>query len=134
MKLQKLLGDRFLLARRGIIVLLAGLLIFYHIDKVSGLYFGANANDHSSMIDLQSTLRLAIALSLALVVFGIRPAVWAMWLSITALVITQYLVHYGPQPPEFTLSRSGFSYLRGFIFPTIITLVFPYKQTAPKGT
>ncbi len=76
------------------------------------------------MIYLQSFIRISISVSLILVVIGMQKALWSMWISISALVITQYVVHYGPQPPKFTLLRSGFSYLRGFIFPTIITVVF----------
>lgn len=134
MKIASNSTPKFLKTRRGIILLLAGLLIFYHVSLVYDLYLGAKAGDQPTMIDLQSFLRIAIATSLTLVVFGVRRALWGMWLSISALIITQYIVHYGPNPPEFTLSRSGFSYLRGFIFPTIITLVFPYGHKSLRNT
>ncbi|WP_286829803.1 MULTISPECIES: hypothetical protein [Kordiimonas] len=132
MQLSSLLGDRFTKSRLAIIILLAGLLVFYHISTVYDLYLGDGMADHPLMIHIQSALRLSIAASLMLVVIGVRRALYAMWLTIGGLVLTQYIVHFGSNPPEFALERSAFSYLRGFIFPTIITLLFPYRKS-PKS-
>jgi hypothetical protein len=62
--------------------------------------------------------------SLLLVVCGVRGALWGMWFSIGGLVATQYWAHFGNLPVDFTKGRHRLSYLKGFIFPTIITLAF----------
>jgi hypothetical protein len=48
-----------------------------------------------------------------------------MQLCINALVATHYWAHFGNWPVDFTAGRHQLSYLKGFIFPTIITLAFP---------
>ena len=117
-------GKAALLFRRGIILLLAGLLIFYHTYTLSDLYLGAGASVHTKYEYVQSTLRVGIALSLLLVVFGSRRALWGMWTAITGLIVTHYWAHFGNLPVDFTQGRHPLSYLKGFIIPTIITLAF----------
>lgn len=117
--------ERFPRVRIGLVFTLAGLLIFYHLNTVYDHYLGDGSNALGAMVDLQPAIRIAIVLSLTSVIFGVRHGILGMWLSITALVLTQYIDHYGPEPSAHTLARSGFSYLRGFIVPTIITLVIP---------
>ncbi|GAB3018320.1 hypothetical protein [Bowmanella dokdonensis] len=73
---------------------------------------------------IQSVLRALITISLLLVVFGVRWALWGMWLSIGGLVATHYWAHLGNLPVDFTEGRHPLSYLRGFIFPALITLAF----------
>jgi glucan phosphoethanolaminetransferase (alkaline phosphatase superfamily) len=118
-------NEKFVRTRRAIVFALAGLLIFYHLNTVYGHYLGDGSNALGAMADLQSFIRIAVILSLTLVVFNVRYGLLSMWVSITALVLTQFIDHYGPEPSAHTLARSGFSYLRGFIVPTIITLVIP---------
>lgn len=65
--------------RRGFIFLLAGLLIFYHIKIVYGLYLGGASGVHDTMTNVQSFIRIAVALSLTIVIFGMRFALWGMW-------------------------------------------------------
>ena len=113
-----------LLFRRGIILLLAGLLIFYHTYTLFDLYLGAGTSVHTKYEYVQSTLRVGITLSLLLVVFGSRRALWGMWTAITGLIVTHYWAHFGNLPVDFTQGRHPLSYLKGFIIPTIITLAF----------
>jgi hypothetical protein len=126
------------LVRRFIILVLAGLLIFHHSIILYNLYIGAGDiyNLYGSsggalawFENLQSALRAVIVVSLLLVVFGVRPALWVMWAGISGLVATQYWAHFGDLPVAFTEGRHPLSYLRGFIFPTIITLMFPSSRS-----
>jgi hypothetical protein len=116
--------SRFLFFRRLIIFVLAGLLIYYHIFTLHDLYLGAGASAHTTFEYVQSVLRVVIILSLLLVVFGSRWALWGMWAGITGLIATHYWAHFGNLPVDFTEGRHPLSYLKGFIFPTIITLAF----------
>jgi len=116
--------SRFLFFRRMIIFVLAGLLIYYHTFTLYDLYLGAGTSAHTTFEYLQSVLRVVITLSLLLVVFGNRWALWGMWAGITGLIATHYWAHFGNLPVDFTLGRHPLSYLKGFIFPTIITLAF----------
>ena len=116
--------SRFLLFRHLIIIVLAGLLIFYHIFTLCDLYLGAGTSTHTTFEYVQSGLRGMITLSLLLVVFGKRWALWGMWAGITGLIATHYWAHFGNLPVDFTLGRHPLSYLKGFIFPSIITMAF----------
>jgi hypothetical protein len=114
----------FLLFRRLVILVLAGLLIYYHTYTLYDLYVGAGTSAHTTFEYVQSFLRAVIALSLLLVVFGSRRALWGMWVGIVGLIATHYWAHFGNLPVDFTKGRHPLSYLKGFIFPTIITLAF----------
>ncbi len=128
-----LAADRFLLLRRVIVGVLAGLLIFYHVTVLYDLYVGVG--NHEGLYDrtvngtpksyeyLQSALRLIIISGLALVVCGFRRALWMMWAGISVLVATHYWAHFGDIPVAFTAGRHPLSYLKGLIFQTIITLL-----------
>ena len=113
-----------LLVRRLIIFALAGLLIFYHSLTLYDMYVGTSNITHTLFENVQSVFRVLITVSLLLVVFGVRWALWGMWFSISGLVATQYWAHFGNLPVDFTEGRHPLSYLKGFIFPTIITLAF----------
>lgn len=113
-----------LLLARLVIFVLAGLLIFYHSLILYEMYLGPANSAHTVFDYAQSAFRVLITVSLLLVVFGVRWALWGMWLSIGALVATQYWAHFGNLPVDFTQGRHPLSYLKGFIFPTIITLAF----------
>jgi hypothetical protein len=113
-----------LLIRHGIILVLAGLLIFYHNYTLFDLYLGARTSTHTTYEYVQSILRVAITLSLLFVVFGSRRALWGMWISIVGLVATHYWAHFGNLPVDFTQGRHPLSYLKGLIIPTIITMAF----------
>jgi hypothetical protein len=114
----------FLIFRRLVILVLAGLLIYYHTYTLFDLYVGTGTSAHTIFEYAQSALRVVIALSLLLVVFGSRRALWGMWAGIVGLVATHYWAHLGNLPVDFTKGRHPLSYLKGFIFPTIITLAF----------
>jgi hypothetical protein len=115
---------RFLSLRCLIIFVLAGLLIYYHSFTLYDLYLGDGTSAHTTFEYVQSVLRVGIILSLLLVVFGNRWALWGMWACIAGLVATHYWAHFGNLPVDFTAGRHPLSYLKGFIFPTIITLAF----------
>ncbi len=131
--LATLAANRFLLLRRMIIGVLAGLLIFYHLTVLYDLYLGVG--NHEGLYDrtangtpksyeyLQSALRLIIIVGLTLVVCGFRRALWVMWAGISVLVATHYWAHFGDIPVAFVEGRHPLSYLKGFIFPTVITLL-----------
>ncbi len=119
-----------LLFRRLIIFVLAGLLIFYHSLTLYEMYLGTSNGAHTLFDYVQSVFRVLITISLLLVVFGVRWALWGMWFSISGLVATQYWAHFGNLPVDFTEGRHPLSYLKGFIFPTIITLAF-HSSTRP---
>lgn len=130
--------NSFSLVRRLVILVLAGLLISYHSLILYHLYFGAGdiynlyngsaGGAHTSFENLQSFLRVVIVVGLLLVIFGFRPALWVMWVGISGLVATQYWAHFGNLPVAFIEGRHALSYLKGFIFPTIITLMFPSSR------
>ena len=113
-----------LLVRRLIIFALSGLLIFYHSLTLYEMYVGTSNTTHTLFDNVQSVFRVLITISLLLVVFGVRWALWGMWFSISGLVATHYWAHFGHLPVDFTEGRHPLSYLKGFIFPTIITLAF----------
>lgn len=115
---------RFLSLRCLIIFVLAGLLIYYHSFTLYDLYLGDGTSAPTTFEYVQSVLRVGIILSLLLVVFGNRWALWGMWACIAGLVATHYWAHFGNLPVDFTEGRHPLSYLKGFIFPTIITLAF----------
>lgn len=122
--------------RRGIICVLAGLLVFYHVFTLYDLYVVNRGTAHTPFDHLQSVLRVCITLSLIFVIFGRRRALPWMWVSIGSLVATHYWAHFGDLPVEFTAGRHPLSYLKGFIFPTIITLSFQAHEasTTPNGS
>jgi len=119
-------GRRLQPARRLLILLLCGLLIFYHTYTLHDLFLGESRPTPSGFILLQSALRLAITASLACVVAGFRIALWGMWASIGTLVATQLWAHLTDFPVDFTAGRHPLSYFKGLIFPTIITLATFY--------
>ena len=121
----------FLLFRRAIIIALAGLLIFYHSLTLYEMYLGNGSGAHTLFDHVQSAFRVLITINLLLVVLGVRWALWGMWFSIGGLVATQYWAHFGNLPVDFTKGRHPLSYLKGFIFPTIITLSFQ-SSTRPR--
>ncbi|WP_146907264.1 hypothetical protein [Arenimonas daejeonensis] len=114
----------FLWFRRLVILVLAGLLIFHHSLMLYEIYVQPGNSAHTLFDHVQSVCRFLITVSLLLVVFGVRRALWGMWFSIGGLVATQYWAHFGDLPVAFTEGRHALSYLKGFIFPTIITLAF----------
>ena len=137
-----LTANRFLLLRRTIVCVLAGLLVFYHCFVLYGLYLGAGnpeglydraaGGTPPSYEYLQSALRLVIIAGLTLVACGVRRALWLMWAGIGALIATHYWAHFGGIPVAFTEGRHPLSYLKGIIFPTLIT-VLTLMPSRPTG-
>ena len=119
---------RFRLFQSLVILVLAGLLIFYHTTMLADF---SNSHDPASgplYNGIQGVLRAAIIVSLSLVLLGKRFALWMMWLSIGCLIVTHYWAHFGPITADFTVGRHPLSYLKGLIFPSIITTAFLYRR------
>ena len=113
--------------KKVVIFILSGFLIAYHIAKIYNLYIVQSEIDYSLLVNMQSLLRMAIVISLIFVILGKQKAIIAMWMSILVLVVTQYMAHFTVLEP----SVSVFSYLKGFIIPSIITLI-SYKRNVNK--
>jgi len=120
-------NNSLFLSRYLLIIVLAGLLIFYHSAWLIEWLGSQQNRQPATFYSIQAVLRAAIAFSLLAVVLRLRVGLWAMWLSISGLIVTQYWAHYSGLSFEFVEGRHALSYLRGFIFPTIITLAFPKR-------
>lgn len=124
-------GRRFLL-QRVVIFALASLLVFYHTYTLFDLYLGSgtdfyggpSAHGHSLYVHTQSILRLLIIISLVLVAMNRRSALYGMWAAIGALVATHYWAYFFDLPFPFLEGRHPLSFLKGFIVPTVITLLY----------
>ena len=120
------------LLQRVVILALAGLLVFYHtytlfelyVGSGTDLYGGPSANGHPLYMHTQSILRLLIIVSLVLVAMNRRSALYGMWAAIGALVATHYWAYFFDLPFRFLEGRHPLSYLKGFIIPTVITLLY----------
>jgi hypothetical protein len=127
----QLVGRRFPV-QRIVICALAGLLIFYHTYTLYDLYLGSgtdlyqgeSTNTHSLFEHVQSALRVMIIFSLVLVAMNRRFALYGMWAAISALVATHYWAFFFDLPFRFLDGRHPLSYLKGFIIPTAITLLY----------
>jgi len=125
------------------ICVLAGLLIFYHTYTLYDLYLGSgtdlyesgSANTHPLFEHGQSVLRVMIVFSLVLVALNMRFGLYAMWTAISALIATHYWALFFDLPFRFLDGRHPISYLKGFIIPTVITLLYlsmDYKRGSRK--
>lgn len=118
--------------QRIVICGLAGLLIFYHTYTLLDLYLGSGTDlyqgggrhAHPRFEYVQSALRVTIILSLVLVVMNRRFALYAMWAAISSLVATHYWAFLFDLPFRFLDDRHPLSYLKGFIIPTVITILY----------
>jgi hypothetical protein len=123
--------SRLFRLQRVVIFALAGLLVFYHtytlfelyVGSSTDLYGGPNANGHPLYMHTQSVLRLLIIVSLILVAMNRQSALYGMWAAIGALVATHYWAHFFDLPFPFLEGRHPLSYLKGFIIPSVITLL-----------
>lgn len=119
-------------AQRIVICALAGLLIFYHTYTLLDLYFGSGTdlydggsrNTHPLFENAQSILRVIIIFSLILVVLNKRFGLYGMWIAISSLIATHYWAFFFDFPFHFLDGRHPLSYLKGFIIPTVITLLY----------
>lgn len=115
-------------ALRVVILVPAGLLVFYHLIMIYDILGGRGLSTDSGYNAIHFVLRLAIATSLTCVVLGVRGAIWTMWASIASLIATQYYAHFGYVQADFVAGRHPLSYLKGFIFPSIITTAFFLRE------
>jgi hypothetical protein len=130
MRLTHLIRGRFSV-QRIVICALAALLIFYHTYTLFDLYFGSGTdlyeggsrNTHHLFVDAQSVLRAMIVFSLLLVIMNRRFALYGMWAAISALVATHYWAFFLELPFRFLDGRHPLSYLKGFVIPSVITLL-----------
>lgn len=105
-----------------IILILAGFLIFYHGSR---LFIAATQTDRSTLEPADYgvfVIRFLIITSLLCVITRVKSALLAMWISISGLVVIQYLIHFDVIAIDAKPMKSATSYLRGFIIPAIITL------------
>ena len=117
---------------RAIIYTLAGFLIFYHTYTLYDLYLGTgtdiydvgNASTYALYRHIQSILRVFIISSLLLVVMNKPRALYGMWIAIASLVATHYWALFFDLPFRFLEGKHPLSYLKGFIIPTVITILF----------
>lgn len=131
MRLVQLSGRHFPV-RRIVICALAGLLVFYHTYTLFDLYFGSgtdlygggSGNAYPWFERTQSILRVIIIFSLVFVVMNRRFALYGMWAGISALVATHYWAFFFDLPFLFLDGRHPLSYLKGFIIPTVISLLY----------
>lgn len=118
--------------RRIVICALAGLIIFYHTYTLFDLYFGSgtdlygggSGNAYPLFKHTQSILRVVIVFSLGFVVMNKRFGLYGMWAAISALVATHYWAFFFDLPFLFLDGRHPLSYLKGFIIPTVISLLY----------
>ncbi|PZP32911.1 MAG: hypothetical protein DI603_09550 [Roseateles depolymerans] len=118
--------------QRLVIFALVALLVLYHAYTLFEVYVGSgadlygsqNANEHSLYRHTQSILRLLIIASLVLVAMNRRFALYGMWASIGSLVATHYWAYFLDLPFPFLEGRHPLSYLKGFIIPTVITILY----------
>ena len=127
--------------RRIVICGLAGLLIFYHTYTLFDLYLGSGTdlyqsgseNVHLRFEHVQSFLRVAIILSLCFVAMNKKFALYAMWATISSLIATHYWAHFFNLPFHFLDGRHPLSYMKGFIIPTVITILF-YSMNSQRNS
>lgn len=111
-----------------VILMLAGLFIFYHVTMLIDFAHGFEESDSALYNAVQAALRVGIITSLALIVLGKRLALWMMWLSIIGLIATHYWAHFGMVEADFTIGRHPLSYLKGLVMPSIVTAAFLYRR------
>jgi hypothetical protein len=123
---------RYFPVQRIVICALAGLLIFYHtytlfdlyVGSGTDLYDGGSRSTHPLYEHAQSIFRVIIICSLFLVVLNRRVGLYGMWVAISALIATHYWAFFFDLPFRFLDGRHPLSYLKGFIIPTVITLLY----------
>lgn len=119
------------LALSLVILVPAGLLIFYHLTMLYDFANGDRLSNDAAYNAVQAALRLVIMTGLAGVLLGRQRALWAMWAGIAGLIATHYWAHFGMVTADFTVGRHPLSYLKGFIIPTLITSAFLYRKRWP---
>ncbi|MET1255894.1 hypothetical protein [Aliikangiella maris] len=112
--------------RKITIIVLSMFLVIYHIAKIFDVYWDQSTVEQTMLIHLQSIIRIFIVIALILVMRNKAYAVWGMWASISSLILTQYFVYFN----DAQTTLSVFSYLKGFIIPSIITILCVYQKKA----
>jgi hypothetical protein len=122
------MDGHFANSRKILVSLLSGFLILLHVAGLWDAFQGGDLISADIYANLQALLSVAIITSLLLLILGRKIGLVSMWASIIALVLTQYGAHFGFYDADFTEGRSAISYLRGFMFPTAITLLYLFPQ------
>lgn len=120
---------RFSNSRKILVALLSGFLVLLHLASLWDAFLSGDLISADIYANFQSLLSVAIIASLLLVILGRKIGLVGMWVSITALILTQYWAHFGFYEADFTEGRSIVSYLRGFMFPTVITLLYMFPKS-----
>lgn len=124
-----------------IMYLLIGFLFLYHSFKLYNIYLG---DDHmnsdtflnsstiyisaGTIVVMQSTLRILILISLVLIVRTKKAGISGMWLGIGLLVISQFWLVEASNDSFVRSTFSGLKPLKGFILPTIISILYIILQ------
>jgi hypothetical protein len=95
-----------------------------YLGSGTDIYDPGNTDTYAPYRHLQSILRVFIIISLLLVVQNKRPALYGMWAAIAALVATHYWAFFFDLPFRFLEGKHPLSYLKGFIIPSVITILF----------
>lgn len=117
--------------QRIVIAILASFLISYHLTKKSSLYIVGSGESVSTMGHIQTLIRLAIACTLFFFAVGSSKAIWGMWVTILALVATQYIGLAQPLDYSHLAMSANFTYLKGFIATSVITLLHAASSPSP---
>jgi len=111
-------------------------LFLYHSFKLYNIYLGGDfmTSDNflnsfaqhisaKTIITVQSAFRISILVSLLLININKRIGLIGMWLGIGLLVLSQFWLVTASNSEEVYTMFSGLRPLKGFILPTIITLL-----------
>jgi len=88
------------------------------------MYDVGNVSTYDLYRHVQSILRVLIISSLLLVAMNWRLGLYGMWAAIFALVATHYWAYFLDLPFRFLEGKHPLSYLKGFIMPTVTTILF----------
>ncbi len=122
---------------RILILILVLFLLIYHLFKLYNIYFGndlVNSNEFlksfqenfpiSTIIIIQSALRILITVSLIGIVFRKKIGLLGMWIGIGTLVITQFIIVYNTDNEFINNIHSGIKPIKGLILPIVITYLY----------
>lgn len=111
-------------------------LFFYHSSKLYNIYLGedfmnsdnflnsfAQHISAKTIVTIQSAFRISILISLLLININKRIGLIGMWFGIGLLVLSQFWLVTVSNSEEVYAMFSGLRPLKGFILPTIITLL-----------
>ena len=106
-------------------IAMIGFLSVYHLSRIYIFLFMESGEAASLLSHGQAVLRAFIIITLVYVAMKRRHALLWMWVAIGALIATQYMQLLTTASGALPLS-TYMGYLRGFIFPALITIIYTY--------